>query len=225
MSGEINWFELPYGVVAQGDQAGGHERATQSLAGLLPQVLQAVSPLLVLGAGGIADGRTAADVLAVGADGVWVGTRFVATVEANAHEACKRRIVAADSGRHRPHHAVRPRVAQCPGASAPRSCHRRAGREAEAAAAPPAVIGRTTFAGQPYEMPRFSALLLPTPADPGRPPGNVPGGWGRVVRANPFDRTRPPGRLRDDGRGMDVLGGGARRGRLRAISARAAWAP
>jgi NAD(P)H-dependent flavin oxidoreductase YrpB (nitropropane dioxygenase family) len=50
----------------------------------------------VLAAGGIADGRGLAAALMLGADGAWVGTRFIATVESAAHENHKRRILAVD---------------------------------------------------------------------------------------------------------------------------------
>jgi len=52
-----------------------------------------VSPTLVLAAGGIVDGRSVAGALALGADGVWVGTRLVATSEAMVHSEHKRRLV------------------------------------------------------------------------------------------------------------------------------------
>jgi enoyl-[acyl-carrier protein] reductase II len=62
---------------------------------LVPTVIDAVAPSLVLAAGGITDGRGAAAALALGADGVWVGSRMVATCEAAVHPEHKRRIVAA----------------------------------------------------------------------------------------------------------------------------------
>lgn len=71
-------------VVAQGIEAGGHVRGTIGLLPLLDAVLTAVD-VPVLAAGGIGSGRTMAAVLAAGADGVRVGTRFVAAHEANAH--------------------------------------------------------------------------------------------------------------------------------------------
>ena len=49
---------------------------------LVPEILDAVLPTLVLASGGIVDGRGVAGALALGADGVWVGTRLVATPEA-----------------------------------------------------------------------------------------------------------------------------------------------
>ena len=72
-------------VVAQGWEAGGHNYRGLTTMVLVPQVLDAVSPALVLAAGGIADGRGVAGALAFGADGVWVGTRLVATTEAAVH--------------------------------------------------------------------------------------------------------------------------------------------
>jgi len=62
---------------------------------LVPAVVNAVAPSLVLAAGGIADGRGIAAALALGADGVWVGSRMVATRESAVHPEHKRRIVAA----------------------------------------------------------------------------------------------------------------------------------
>jgi len=82
-------------VVAQADEAGGHNFGTLPAMALLPLVVDAVRPALVLAAGGIADGRGLAAALMLGADGAWVGTRLVATTESAAHEAYKARLVAA----------------------------------------------------------------------------------------------------------------------------------
>lgn len=71
-------------IVAQGVEAGGHVRGHISLLTLLSEVLDAVN-IPVLAAGGIGTGRAMAAVLAAGADGVRVGTRFVAAEEAEAH--------------------------------------------------------------------------------------------------------------------------------------------
>jgi len=84
-------------VVAQGSEAGGHNFATLPTFALVPLVADAVAPALVLAAGGIADGRGLAAALMLGADGVWVGTRLVATHESAAHEEYKARMVAADA--------------------------------------------------------------------------------------------------------------------------------
>ncbi len=69
-------------VVAQGTEAGGHNYGTAGTIALTPAIVDAVGEqALVLAAGGIADGRGLAAALALGADGAWVGTRFVATQE------------------------------------------------------------------------------------------------------------------------------------------------
>ena len=71
-------------VVAQGTEAGGHTGRVATMA-LVPQVVDAVGDRVpVVAAGGIVDGRGLAAALALGADGVWVGTRFIATPEARA---------------------------------------------------------------------------------------------------------------------------------------------
>jgi len=70
-------------VVAQGTEAGGHTGQVATLA-LVPQVVDAVGDRIpVVAAGGISDGRGLAAALALGADGIWVGTRFIATPEAH----------------------------------------------------------------------------------------------------------------------------------------------
>ncbi|MER7395249.1 nitronate monooxygenase [Streptomyces sp. NPDC000151] len=79
-------------VVAQGTEGGGHTGHVSTMA-LVPAVLDAVD-IPVLAAGGIADGRGLAASLGLGASGVWVGTRFVATPEAYGHQAFKNRVVA-----------------------------------------------------------------------------------------------------------------------------------
>ena len=80
-------------IVAQGWEAGGHNYGGLPTIVLVPEILDAVSPALVLAAGGIVDGRGVAAALALGADGVWVGTRLVATPEAAVHAEHKRRLI------------------------------------------------------------------------------------------------------------------------------------
>ncbi|MFI5399610.1 MAG: NAD(P)H-dependent flavin oxidoreductase [SAR324 cluster bacterium] len=80
-------------IVAQGAEAGGHGAARGTMA-LVPAVVDAVAPLPVLAAGGIADGRGIAAALMLGAQGAVVGTRFLATPEALIHANAKARIVA-----------------------------------------------------------------------------------------------------------------------------------
>jgi NAD(P)H-dependent flavin oxidoreductase YrpB (nitropropane dioxygenase family) len=69
-------------VVAQGYDGGGHTGRVGTFS-LIPQAVDAVSPLPVVAAGGIMDGRGLAAALALGAEGAWVGTAFLATKEAN----------------------------------------------------------------------------------------------------------------------------------------------
>ena len=82
-------------VIAQGRQAGGHNRSVVRTMPLLRRVIRAVRPLMVLASGGIANGVDVAEALAAGAEGVWVGTRMVATTEAFAHADYKRRLLGA----------------------------------------------------------------------------------------------------------------------------------
>ncbi|MBV8165162.1 MAG: nitronate monooxygenase [Alphaproteobacteria bacterium] len=86
-------------IVAQGMEAGGHVGQIPT-AVLVPQVVDQVqaggASVPVLAAGGIVDGRGIAAAFALGAQGVWIGTRFLATQEATAHQNHKDGIVAAD---------------------------------------------------------------------------------------------------------------------------------
>lgn len=81
-------------IVAQGIEAGGHVRGRIGMLALLDAVLEAVEAP-VLAAGGIGTGRAMAAVLAAGADGVRVGTRFVAAEEAEAHPEYVANLIAA----------------------------------------------------------------------------------------------------------------------------------
>jgi NAD(P)H-dependent flavin oxidoreductase YrpB (nitropropane dioxygenase family) len=82
-------------LVAQGTEAGGHVGWMASLP-LVPMMVKAVAPLPVLSAGGIADGRGLAAALALGAEGVLLGTRFMATPEAPIHANYKQAILKTD---------------------------------------------------------------------------------------------------------------------------------
>jgi NAD(P)H-dependent flavin oxidoreductase YrpB (nitropropane dioxygenase family) len=156
-------------VIAQGAEAGGHNKSRTPLHLLLPAVIKAVHPMLVLAAGGISDGERVFKALSAGAEGVWVGTRLVASREAYAHAAYKARIVAAGDQSTvtttmfgpeypgRPYRVLRNRVVD-----------EFAGRESSIPTPPPPpeTIGTTllfprTFR-QPYTMPKFSAIV-PTP--------------------------------------------------------------
>jgi len=81
-------------IVAQGTEAGGHTGRIGTMA-LLPQVIDAVAPTPVCAAGGIGDGRGIAGALAMGADGVWIGTAFLVSREATWPDVLKERILAA----------------------------------------------------------------------------------------------------------------------------------
>jgi nitronate monooxygenase len=80
-------------VIVQGLEAGGHVRGTTSIWELLPEAVGALAPLPVLASGGIGDGPGLARAPRLGAQGVSLGTRFVASDEANVHSEHKRRIV------------------------------------------------------------------------------------------------------------------------------------
>ena len=87
-------------VVAQGWEAGGHLQSDVATMPLVPRVADAVdaaggTDVPVVAAGGIADGRGIAAALALGADGAWLGTRFVATREANVVDDYRDRVMAA----------------------------------------------------------------------------------------------------------------------------------
>ena len=80
-------------VVAQGTEAGGHTGTVATMA-LVPQVVDAVGDRVpVVAAGGIVDGRGLAAALTLGADGVWIGTRFIATPEAWGTPGYKERLL------------------------------------------------------------------------------------------------------------------------------------
>jgi NAD(P)H-dependent flavin oxidoreductase YrpB (nitropropane dioxygenase family) len=182
-------------LIAQGREAGGHNKSTTPAQHLLPQIIEAVRPVMVLAAGGIADGQGVFRALAGGAQGVWVGTRLVASTEAHAHAQYKARLVAAEDNATvtttmfgpeypgRPYRVLRNRVVnEFAGLErAPRPTSRSSAPQGGMSKVaephllmdtipdpppPPAVIGKTllfplTFR-QPYEMPKFSAIV-PTP--------------------------------------------------------------
>ena len=81
-------------VVAQGTEAGGHTGQVATMA-LVPQVVDAVDGKVpVVAAGGLFDGRGLAASLSLGADGVWIGTRFIATHEARSVAGYKETLLA-----------------------------------------------------------------------------------------------------------------------------------
>jgi NAD(P)H-dependent flavin oxidoreductase YrpB (nitropropane dioxygenase family) len=85
-------------VVAQGYEAGGHTGEIASMV-LTPEVVEAVDPLPVLAAGGIGSGQQVAAALSLGAQGVWLGSIWLTTTEADLHSpALTRKLLAAGSG-------------------------------------------------------------------------------------------------------------------------------
>ena len=157
-------------LIAQGTEAGGHNKSTTPLKQLLRDISRAAN-VIVLAAGGIATGADVVEALAHGAEGVWVGTRLVASEEGYAHPEYKRRIVAARKKDDtvittmfgpelpdKPYRVLRNRVV-----------NQWAGREDQIPdpPPPPATIGTTillpfTSFRFPYTMPKFSAVV-PTP--------------------------------------------------------------
>ena len=82
-------------IIAQGYEAGGHVAGRVALSVLVPRVVDAVAPVPVAAAGGIADARGVVAALALGAEAVVLGTRLLATPESLAHPDYKARVVSA----------------------------------------------------------------------------------------------------------------------------------
>jgi enoyl-[acyl-carrier protein] reductase II len=160
------------GIVVQGREAGGHNRSTVALVDLLRQARRIYPDMLLLAAGGITTGRAVADALLTGADGVWVGTRLVASDEAHAHDNYKRRLVESNGDTC---------VTTAFGPEWPDQPYRLlatdlvrawAGRERDLPTPPPgpSIIGKTRVFrhsfNTEYAMPKFSAFP-PTPETEG----------------------------------------------------------
>lgn len=156
-------------IIAQGSEAGGHNKSDAGLFALLPAMKDALSDVPAIAAGGIADGRGVAAALALGADGVCVGTRLLASREANIHHEYQARVVAAEyedvtrtcifgpEWPDQPMLVLRNRVVR-----------EWAGRDDKTPPQlnPRTVIGQTDLFGHAYPMPKFSAAL-PTPKTTG----------------------------------------------------------
>jgi NAD(P)H-dependent flavin oxidoreductase YrpB (nitropropane dioxygenase family) len=80
-------------IVAQGWEAGGHVGSTVATLPLVPSVVDAVTPVPVIAAGGIGDARGVAAVLALGAQAAWLGTRFLLAEEMPIHEDYRRALI------------------------------------------------------------------------------------------------------------------------------------
>ena len=83
-------------VVATGTEAGGHTGYISTMV-LIPQIVDAVAPLPVVAAGGIASGRQMAAALALGAEGVWCGSVWLTTTQSEVNPQLKRRLLDANS--------------------------------------------------------------------------------------------------------------------------------
>jgi nitronate monooxygenase len=151
------------GVIAQGSEAGGHVRGTTALSVLVPAIIDAISPVPVVASGGIADGRTLLSALCLGAQAVSMGTRFLASDEANAAPDYKQRVVKAtaeqtvhtelfDGGWERaPHRVIRnSTVAEWEAAGRPGT-----GRRPDEGQ----ILGTMPSGGTTVEIPSYSAYL------------------------------------------------------------------
>ena len=148
-------------IIAQGVEAGGHVAGQVSTMALVPRVVDAVSPVPVVAAGGIADARGLVAALALGAEGVVLGTRFLATPEAGAHPVYKRKVIEAteeDTVRttlfghgwpHAPHRALRTAFVNGWLKDEARGSEQRPDEP---------VIGETVFGGQRVPVLRFMGL-------------------------------------------------------------------
>jgi NAD(P)H-dependent flavin oxidoreductase YrpB (nitropropane dioxygenase family) len=83
-------------IIAQGSEAGGHTGEIGTMV-LIPEIVDAVGDTPVLGAGGIGRGRQMAAAMALGAQGVWCGSVWLTTEEAETHPAVKEKFLAASS--------------------------------------------------------------------------------------------------------------------------------
>ncbi len=83
-------------IIAQGHEAGGHTGDIGTMV-LVPEIVDAVAPVPVLAAGGIGTGRQMAAAMALGAEGIWCGSVWLTTVEAETHPTVKDKFLAATS--------------------------------------------------------------------------------------------------------------------------------
>ena len=82
-------------IVAHGWESGSHVRGDVATTALLPKVVDAVSSVPVISAGSIVDGRGMAAAFVLGADGVWIGTRSLASEESTVDQSYKERLLQA----------------------------------------------------------------------------------------------------------------------------------
>ena len=148
-------------LIVQGAEAGGHNRAEASTMTLFPRIRARFPALPLLAAGGIIDGRTMAAALVLGADAVWCGSRFLASQEAEAHDAYKARVLSADVGDTAILSIYGPEwPGQAMRAIVNDGARMALGREPEAIDdASGQIIGSTILNGQKIPTPRYSAIL------------------------------------------------------------------
>lgn len=150
-------------LIVQASEAGGHVRASHGMFTLLPAVRARLEHAVLIAAGGIADGKTAAAALLLGADALCVGTRLLASEESDAHDRYKRAVLDARAQDTLITRAFGPEWPDAP----MRVIRNRAVSDAEAGvAAQTQPIGTTSVFGQSYELPDRSAIL-PTRATTG----------------------------------------------------------
>jgi NAD(P)H-dependent flavin oxidoreductase YrpB (nitropropane dioxygenase family) len=157
---EADWYGMQ-ALIVQGSEAGGHNRADAPLAQLFPRIRAALPEMPLIAAGGIVDGASMIAALSMGSEAVWCGTRFLASVEANAHDGYKQSVVDAEPGDtvlttvfgpEYPGHLLRARRNE--------ATRHSAGREAEALAESEGeIIGKVTLGGMELPVPRYSAIL------------------------------------------------------------------
>ena len=147
-------------------EAGGHIAGTVTTLALVPRVVDAVTPTPVIAAGGIADARGLVAALALGAEGVVLGTRLLATPEAAAHPLYKQQVLDATEEEtvrttlfgggwpNAPHRVLRTPFVEKWLAEEARGSEQRPNEP---------VIGETTFGGQRIPVQRF--MGLPATAD------------------------------------------------------------
>jgi enoyl-[acyl-carrier protein] reductase II len=155
------------GIVAQGTEAGGHNYGTLPGLVLIPEMADKVRPPMLLAAGGIVDGRGLAAALSLGADGVWIGSRLVASTEAYAHPDYKRRLVEASGTDTVLSAAFGPEDANFNPMRVLRNAvtDRWSGRDDEIPVdiADRPIIGQTNILGQPFDLPAFTNFVpMPT---------------------------------------------------------------
>ncbi len=154
-------------IVAQGWEAGGHNYGGMGSMALIPAMVDADGDrAMVLASGGITDGRGVAASVALGADGVWVSTKLVATKEAWVHPEHHSRLIAARGSDTTRSGVFGPEM---PDFNPMRLMRVRPTEEFEVRLqevpierSEEPVIGHTTFVGQPHEKRRFD-VILPTP--------------------------------------------------------------